>query len=107
MQLWQENGQPDQEGFALLQQALNWCKKYNLRAVVDLHILRSHHFNEKEKPLWTQPAAQERFFQCWRDLSKALIKYPKEDIAYELMNEHAITFNPFTARYTGVLSARL
>jgi endoglucanase len=87
MQLWQENGQPDQEGFALLQQALNWCKKYNLRAVVDLHILRSHHFNEKEKPLWTQPAAQERFFQCWRDLSKALIKYPKEDIAYELMNE--------------------
>lgn len=87
MQLWQENGQPDQEGFSLLQQALNWCKKYNLKAVVDLHILRSHHFNEKEKPLWTQPAAQERFFQCWRDLSQALNKYPAEDVAYELMNE--------------------
>jgi endoglucanase len=53
MQLWLENGQQDQEGFSLLQQALNWCKKYNLKAVVDLHILRSHHFNEKEKPLWT------------------------------------------------------
>lgn len=87
MQLWQENGQQDQEGFSLLQQALDWCKEYKLKAVVDLHILRSHHFNEKEKPLWTQPAAQERFFQCWRDLSSALKKYPVEDVAYELMNE--------------------
>ena len=33
------------------------------------------------------PEAQERFFQCWRDLSNALIKYPVEDVAYELMNE--------------------
>lgn len=87
MQLWQENGQKDQEGFSLLQQALDWCKEYNLKAVVDLHILRSHHFNEKEKPLWTQPAAQERFFQCWRDLSEALRKYSVDDVAYELMNE--------------------
>lgn len=87
MQLWQENGQQDKEGFSLLQQALDWCKEYNLKAVVDLHILRSHHFNEKEKPLWTQPAAQERFFQCWRDLSQSLRKYPVDDVAYELMNE--------------------
>jgi endoglucanase len=87
MQLWLENGQQDQEGFSLLQQALDWCKKYNLKAVVDLHILRSHHFNEKEKPLWTRPEAQERFFQCWRDLSQALQKYPVDDVAYELMNE--------------------
>ena len=86
-QLWKENGQKDAEAFSLLLQSLDWCKKYNLDAVVDLHILRSHHFNEKEKPLWTKPEAQERFFQCWRDLSGELIKYPVEDVAYELMNE--------------------
>jgi endoglucanase len=86
-QLWTADGQMDAEGFSLLKQALDWCKEYNLDAIVDLHILRSHHFNEKEKPLWTQPAAQERFFQCWRDLSKELKKYPVEDVAYELMNE--------------------
>ena len=86
-QLWTLDGQMDAEGFSLLKQALDWCKKYNLDAIVDLHILRSHHFNEKEKPLWTQPAAQERFFQCWRDLSKELKNYPVEDVAYELMNE--------------------
>jgi endoglucanase len=87
MQLWGDNGQKDEEGFSLLQDALDWCHKYKLKAVVDLHILRSHHFNEKSKPLWTHPEAQERFFQCWRDLSEALRKYPNEDVAYELMNE--------------------
>lgn len=86
-QLWKENGQQDEEGFSLLEKALGWCKQYNLDAVVDLHILRSHHFNNKEKPLWTKPEAQERFFQCWRDLSATLKKYPVEDVAYELMNE--------------------
>jgi endoglucanase len=87
MQLWHENGEKDEEAFSLLQDALNWCEKYKLKAVVDLHILRSHYFNAKVKPLWTQPAAQERFFQCWRDLSAALKKYPVENVAYELMNE--------------------
>ncbi len=86
-QLWKEDGQKDAEAFSLLTDALDWCRKYKLDAVVDLHILRSHHFNEKEKPLWTKPEAQERFFQCWRDLSAALIKYPVADVAYELMNE--------------------
>jgi len=86
-QLWKEDGQEDPEGFSLLKQALDWCKEYNLDAIVDLHILRSHHFNQKVKPLFTKPEAQERFFQCWRDLSKALRNYPVEDVAYELMNE--------------------
>jgi endoglucanase len=86
-QLWTADGKQDSEGFGLLLQALDWCKEYKLKAIVDLHILRSHHFNEKEKPLWTEAAAQERFFQCWRDLSQALKKYPVANVAYELMNE--------------------
>jgi endoglucanase len=86
-QLWKENGQEDPEGFSLLKHALDWCKQYQLDAIVDLHILRSHHFNQKIKPLWTSPQAQERFVQCWRDLSKELINYPVEDVAYELLNE--------------------
>ncbi|MDO1445442.1 glycoside hydrolase family 5 protein [Rhodocytophaga aerolata] len=86
-QLWTADGKKDQEAFGLLHQALEWCQQNKLKAIVDLHILRSHHFNEKEKPLWTQPAAQERFFQCWRDLSAELKKYPATSLAYELMNE--------------------
>jgi endoglucanase len=86
-QLFSVDGKPESEAFDLLNQALDWCDEFSLRAVVDLHILRSHHFNEKEKPLWTQPEAQERFFQCWRDISAQIWKRSTLKVAYELMNE--------------------
>jgi len=86
-QLWDEEGRKDTEAFGLLQNALDWCEDFNLKAVVDLHILRSHHFNRQERPLWTQPEAQERFLECWRDLSEELRRRPLGLVAYELMNE--------------------
>jgi endoglucanase len=86
-QLWDEAGKKETEAFQLLHNAIGWCQKKNLRVVVDLHILRSHHFNAKEKPLWTDPKAQEKFFALWRDLSAELKKYPVSLVAYELMNE--------------------
>jgi len=86
-QLWDEAGNKEAEAFELLDSALDWCAEYNLKTVVDFHILRSHHFNIAEKPLWTQPEAQQRFFNCWRDLSSFLHKRPVNMVAYELMNE--------------------
>ncbi|MDQ3292153.1 MAG: glycoside hydrolase family 5 protein [Bacteroidota bacterium] len=87
VQMWNEAGQKEPEAFALLHNALQWCQKYKLKTVVDLHILRSHYFDASEKPLFTQAAAQERFYQCWRDLSAEMRKYPVTQVAYELMNE--------------------
>ena len=86
-QLFLENGEKDAEAFALLHDALGWCRKYGLRAVVDLHILRSHHFNAAEKPLFTDEKAQESFFECWRKISGVLNGYSNGWVAYELMNE--------------------
>jgi endoglucanase len=86
-QLWDEQGHPDAESFALLDGALDACRNNGLRAIVDLHIVRSHHFNEKVRPLWTEPAAQERFLACWRDLSSRLRARSVRDVAYEPMNE--------------------
>lgn len=86
-QLWDENGNRHDDAFILMENAVQWCAQNNLRIIVDLHILRSHHFNAKEKPLWTDPAEQEKFFDLWRDLSKTLKKYPNGLLAYELMNE--------------------
>ena len=86
-QLWDEAGNKEAEAFTLLHSAIDWCQKKNLRVIVDLHILRSHHFNEAVKPLWTDPKAQEKFFSLWRDLSAELKKYPVSLVAYELMNE--------------------
>jgi endoglucanase len=86
-QMWAEDGKKEKEAFQLLHNSINWSLKNGLRVVVDLHILRSHHFNEGEKPLWTESAAQERFFQCWKELSEELKQYPVNMVAYELMNE--------------------
>jgi endoglucanase len=86
-QMWNEQGQKDPEAFQLLHNALEWCDAFNLKAIVDLHILRSHYFNAKEKPLFTDPKARERFYQCWNDLSDELKKLPVSKVAYELMNE--------------------
>ncbi len=86
-QMWDTEGNKEAEAFDLLQNAIGWALEQNLKVIIDLHILRSHHFNVAEKPLWTDPSAQEQFFQCWRDLSTELQKYPTDMLAYELMNE--------------------
>jgi endoglucanase len=86
-QMWDSAGDKEAEAFSLLHNSILWAAQNKLRVIVDLHILRSHYFNAKVKPLWTEPAAQEWFFQCWRDLSGELSKYPVAMVAYELMNE--------------------
>lgn len=86
-ELFNDDGSKNTENFALLKSALDWCVKYKLRAVVDLHVLRSHHFNEGDKPLFTDPRAQARFCEIWTILSAELKKYPLKSVAYELMNE--------------------
>jgi endoglucanase len=86
-QLFDEAGKPEAEAFDLLNKALDWCEEFSMRAVVDLHILRSHHFNAREKPLWTEAAAQERFYECWRQISRQIGKRSELKVAYELMNE--------------------
>jgi len=86
-QMFLPDGSMDTEAFQLLHNALGWCGKHNLKALVDLHILRSHHFNASEKPLFTDPKAQEQFYECWRKISGELKKYSNSMVAYELMNE--------------------
>lgn len=86
-QMWNEGGARNEDAFTLLKQCLGWCNKAGLRVVLDLHILRSHHFNEKEKPLWTDPKEQDKFIQLWRDLSSAVKEWPNGMLAYEFMNE--------------------
>jgi endoglucanase len=86
-QMWDEQGKRHDDAFQLMTNCIDWCAENNLRVIVDLHILRSHHFNADEKPLWTDKKEQEKFYDLWRDLSKSLKKYPVNLVAYELMNE--------------------
>jgi endoglucanase len=90
-EMWMVDGKPSEESFAYLSRCLDWCAKQNLRAVVDLHILKAHHFNAEneggEITLWTNPAAQDNFIRLWVEISGRLNKCPVNMVAYELMNE--------------------
>jgi len=88
VQMWDETGRQHTEAFDLLDQALDWCQQAGLKAVVDLHILRSHFFNQaSEPPLFTDPAEAEKLADFWRQLSARLKCRSTNDVAYELMNE--------------------
>ena len=45
VQFWDEEGNKLPEAWDLLTFALDQCGKHHLRAIVDLHIIRSHYFN--------------------------------------------------------------
>jgi endoglucanase len=85
--MWDESGKRNEDAFILLKNCLDWSQKAGLRVIIDLHILRSHHFNEDVKPLWTEPAEQDQFIALWKDLSEFIHDRPLAMVAYEPMNE--------------------
>ena len=93
VQFWDENGQKLPEAWDLLNNALDWSKKHNLRAIVDLHIIRAHYFNavnEDDKAantLFTSEESQEGLINLWRQLSEFLKDRSNDWVAYEFMNE--------------------
>lgn len=93
-QMWDEKGRREPEAFLLLDSALDWCAHYGLRAIVDLHILRSHYFVGTTEPkLFSSPADTARFAGMWVELSEHLRRRPNDQVAYELLNE-AVARNP-------------
>jgi endoglucanase len=90
-QLWTENGEMEPEAFRLLHLTLSWCQEVDLRVIVDLHTLRSHHFNAahdgKKNTLFTDDAAVILLAQFWKDLTNELKAYPIDFLAYEILNE--------------------
>ena len=93
VQFWDEQGNKLPEAWDLLNNALDWARKHNLRAIVDLHIIRSHYFNavnEDDKAantLFTSEKAQEDLINLWRQLSEFLKDRSNDWVAYEFMNE--------------------
>ncbi len=90
-ELWLEDGSPNKPELARLVQGVEWCRSAGLRVIVDLHVLKSHHFNAANEggrnTLWTDPAAQEHLLSLWRDLSASLRRFPVDAVAYEILNE--------------------
>lgn len=93
-QMWTETGEKEDDAFKLMHNAVGWSFENNLRVIIDLHVLRSHHFNRPDsRKLWEDKSAQEGFIKYWHELSKELEKYPNSKLAYEPLNE-AVSDNP-------------
>ena len=93
VQLWDSLGNRENEAFYLLHNAISWALENNLRVIVDLHIIRSHNFIASSNSLWTDEAEQQKLIDIWMKLSKELIDYPNDMVAYEILNE-AVADNP-------------
>jgi endoglucanase len=89
--LWHEDGRPNTKSFTELQRAIDWCEQVGLRVIVDLHVIRSYHFNAdfdgKKNTLFTDQKAKEHFKELWRQLSEELSRHPTDLVAYEILNE--------------------
>ncbi|MEJ2629414.1 MAG: cellulase family glycosylhydrolase, partial [bacterium] len=87
VQLWDIKGNKQKQAFQLLHNAIQWAFEAKLRVIVDLHIIRSHHFLAESNPLWTDSAEQEKMVDLWMQLSRELKQYPDNMLAYEILNE--------------------
>jgi endoglucanase len=90
-EIWDSLGQPIPQAFKSLTSCIGWCEKYGLRVILDLHVLRAHHFNAanegKSNTLWTDSLPQQNFVNLWIKLSDSLHQYSTSLLAYELLNE--------------------
>lgn len=91
-ELWNEDGSQNKDAFALMVKAVGWARKHGLRVIVDLHTVRSHHFNATNEgmapnTLFTDAKQQEHFIGLWHQLSAVLKDQPVDAVAYEIMNE--------------------
>lgn len=83
-----EDGSYNDEGFARIDKALEWCKKYSLNVVLDLHKTAgfSFDFGEKEDGFFESEKLQERFYRLWEEFARRYGDY-FDLIAFELLNE--------------------
>lgn len=84
----EEDGTYKEDGFERIAKALEWCRKYNLNAVLDLHKTMGYSFdpNHQEDGFFGSEALQERFYSLWIQLAKRFGNDPAH-VAFELLNE--------------------
>ncbi len=78
-----------EEGFGYLDKSVEYCKKYGLNLILDLHKTAGFsfdYFSENESGFFDSPEYQERFILLWEEMAKRYGKY-YEFVAFELLNE--------------------
>lgn len=74
-------------GLAYIDQCLEWCQKFGLALLLDLHRAPGYSFNNLGKvDLFTNPIMQERFISLWQTLATRY-RQLGDELAFELLNE--------------------
>ncbi len=94
-ELFSEDGSWNKEVRQYIHDAIAWCSEYNLRVILDFHILRSHYFNDTENmTLWKDVKEQDKFVAMWKKIVGEYGQYPIGLLAFELLNEPVSGDNP-------------
>jgi len=78
----------NEEGFAVMDKCLFWCKAAGLNFVIDLHKAPGYFFGDKamNNVLFTDETAQKRFVSLWEEIAKRY-KGEGDNLIFELLNE--------------------
>ena len=88
-----EDGNPLESGFALLENCRLWCERHGLKMIIDLHECYGYSFDPLKKDMdrerfFYDDALQSRFLALWRTIAERFKAYP-EQVAFEPLNEVA------------------
>ncbi len=81
-----ENGEMNNSGFEYIDNCIQWCKKYNLNLILDLHKAAGFSFDEDNFDFFCNPELQGYFYRLWDGISQ---RYGSlyETVTFELLNE--------------------
>ena len=84
-----DDGIVKEEGFERVRRVIDWCKKYELNVVLDLHKAYGYDFNdagdEERNNLFASEELQKRFVDLWIEIVNHFGM--DENVAFELLNE--------------------
>ncbi|MBQ9947351.1 MAG: glycoside hydrolase family 5 protein [Oscillospiraceae bacterium] len=84
-----DDGSYKEDGFTRIDKAFEYCEKYGLNVVLDLHKTAGFSFDnyvENETGFFENEQLQERFYRLWEEFAKRYGKLSKR-VAFELLNE--------------------
>jgi aryl-phospho-beta-D-glucosidase BglC (GH1 family) len=83
-----EDGEYKESGFAHINRAIDWCEKYGLNMILDLHKTAGYcfDFDDNSKTFFDDEALQQRFYRLWEELAKRYARY-HDRLSFELLNE--------------------
>ena len=90
----EEDGRMKEEGLAYLDSCMEWCKKYGLNMILDLHKAHGYVFDDENNcQFFYQERLQDIFIGLWKALA---FRYGKnrDFVTFELLNE--VTSKDFT-----------